>query len=96
MQLNITGHHVDVSESLHKYVTEKISKLKRHFDHMTNVHVVLTVDKLEQKAEGILHVSGSEIFADCSSNDMYNAIDGLTNKLDRQIIKHKEKMKSHR
>jgi len=96
MQLNITGHHVDITEPLHQYVTDKFEKLKRHFDHMTNVHVVLTVDKLQQKAEGILHVSGSEIFANCTEDDMYAAIDGLTDKLDRQVIKYKEKISSHR
>lgn len=96
MQLNITGRHVDITEPLHNYVTEKVKKLKRHFDHMTIVHVVLTVNKLQQKAEGILHVSGTEIFADCTDGDMYAAIDGLTDKLDRQVIKHKEKISSHR
>lgn len=96
MQLNITGHHVDITDALHSYISEKFAKLKRHFDHMTNVHVVLEVDKLNQKAEAVLHMSGAEIFADCSKDDMYAAIDGLTDKLDRQILKHKEKISSHR
>jgi len=96
MQLNITGHHVDVSDALRAYVTEKFDKLKRHFDHMTNVHVVLEVEKLNQKAEAVLHMSGAEIFANCTKDDMYAAIDGLTDKLDRQILKHKEKISRHR
>lgn len=96
MQLNITGHHVDVTPSMNAYVTGKMDKLERHFDNVTNVHVVLSVEKLRQKAEATLHVSGAEIFADCVDEDMYAAVDGLIDKLDRQVIKHKEKMGSHR
>ncbi len=96
MQLNITGHHMDITEALHDYVTEKMKKLERHFDHVTNVHVVLSVEKLQQKAEATFHISGAEIFAESTEEDMYAAIDGLTHKLDRQIIKHKEKISSHR
>jgi putative sigma-54 modulation protein len=96
MQVNLTGHHIDLTPSLRDYVDEKLQRLKRHFDHMTNVHVVLTVEKLNQKAEAVLHVGGAEIFADCTKDDMYAAIDGMTDKLDRQILKHKEKLSSHR
>ncbi len=96
MQLNITGHHVDVTDALRTYIDEKFVKLKRHFDHMTNVHVVLEVDKLDKKAEAVLHMSGTEIFANCTKNDMYAAIDGLSDKLDRQILKYKEKISRHR
>jgi len=92
MQLNISGHHVDVSDSLHAYVTNKIEKLERHFDHITNVHVVLSVEKLVQKAEATLHISGAELFANAESEDLYAAIDLLSSKLDRQILKHKEKL----
>ncbi|QCU89608.1 ribosome hibernation-promoting factor, HPF/YfiA family [Thiomicrorhabdus sediminis] len=96
MQINITGHHIDVTEALRSYVTEKLSKLSRHFDHVTNVHVILTVEKQSQKAEATVHVSGSDLFAQHDSEDMYASIDGLVDKLDRQIIKHKEKIGSHR
>ena len=96
MQLNITGHHVEVTTPMHDYVTGKVAKLERHFDNVTNVHVVLSVEKLRQKAEATLHVSGAEIFADCVDEDMYAAVDGLIDKLDRQVIKHKEKLSSHR
>ncbi|MBC8519143.1 MAG: ribosome hibernation promoting factor [Gammaproteobacteria bacterium] len=96
MQLNITGHHVEVTPSMNEYVTGKMDKLERHFDNVTNVHVVLSVEKLRQKAEATLHVSGAEIFADCVDGDMYAAVDGLIDKLDRQVIKHKEKLGSHR
>ena len=91
MQLSISGHHIDVTDALRDYVTQKLEKLERHYDHITNVHVVLSVEKLVQRAEATLHLSGAEVFADANSEDLYAAIDALTDKLDRQIIKHKEK-----
>ena len=96
MQLNITGHHVEVTPALNEFVTTKMEKLERHFDNVTNVHVVLGVEKLRQKAEATLHVSGADLFAECTNEDMYAAIDGLIDKLDRQVIKHKEKTNSRR
>ena len=95
MQINITGHHIDVTEALRTYVSEKMTKLERHFDHVTNVHVILTVEKQIQKAEANVHVSGADLFAQNETADMYASIDGLIDKLDRQIIKHKEKMNDH-
>ena len=75
MQLNLTGHHVEITDPLRSYVNEKMDKLERHFDHVTNVHVVLSVEKLRQKAEADVHVSGAELFAEATSEDMYAAID---------------------
>ena len=95
MQTNLTGHHIDITESLREYVDTKFAKLERHFDHITNVHVILNVEKTNQKAEATVHLNGGEIFADSVHDDMYAAIDGLIDKLDRQVIKHKEKMKKH-
>ncbi|EKE85379.1 ribosome hibernation promoting factor [Idiomarina xiamenensis] len=95
MQINLSGHHIDITEPLRDYVDTKFAKLERHFDHISNVHVILNVEKNTQKAEATLHVSGGEIFANAEHDDMYAAIDGLIDKLDRQIIKHKEKMKRH-
>ncbi|MGD8784943.1 MAG: ribosome hibernation promoting factor [Thioalkalispiraceae bacterium] len=95
MQLNITGHHVDITDSLQNYVETKFDKLERHFDKVTNVHVILTVEKLRQKAEATIHVSGADIFADSENTDMYASIDALVDKLDRQIKKHKEKLQDH-
>lgn len=92
MQLNLTGRHVDITDSLRDYVNSKFSKLQRHTDHITNVHVILDVEKLNQKAEATVHVSGAEIFASTEHQDMYAAIDSLIDKLDRQVIKHKEKL----
>lgn len=91
MQLSITGHHVDLTDSLNDYVTQKFDRLERHYDHITQVHVVLTVEKNEQQAEATAHVSGGELFATADAQDMYAAIDSLVDKLDRQLIRHKEK-----
>lgn len=95
MQINLTGHHVDITDSLREYVDNKFAKLERHFDHITNVHVILNVEKLTQKAEATVHLSGAELFATSEHEDMYAAIDGLIDKLDRQVVKHKEKIKRH-
>lgn len=92
MQLSISGHHVEVTDALKNYTADKLAKLERHFDHITNVHVVLSVDKLRQRAEATVHASGADLFADADSDDMYAAIDALTDKLDRQLLKHKEKL----
>ena len=92
MQLSITGHHLDITEALRSYVTEKLQKLERHYDHITNAHVVLSVEKLQQRAEATIHISGAEIFAESDCDDLYAAIDKLVDRLDRQILKHKEKL----
>jgi putative sigma-54 modulation protein len=80
---------------LRNYVDTKFSKLERHFDHISNVHVILNVEKLNQKAEATVHLSGAEVFASSENTDMYAAIDSMVDKLDRQVIKHKEKLKKH-
>ena len=91
MQLSISGHHIDVTDALRNYVEEKLSRLERHYDHITNAHVILSVEKLQQRAEATLHISGAEVFADADCDDLYAAIDKLADKLDRQILKHKGK-----
>ena len=96
MQVSLSGHHVDITESMRSYVNEKIERLDRHFDQALDIHIVLTVEKLRHKAEATLHVSGNNLHADDVQEDMYAAIDGLIDKLDRQGKKHKEKIKSHR
>jgi len=95
MNLNITGHHIEVTPALHDYVSGKVEKIVRHFDHVTSVHVILTVQKLAQKAEITLHVKGKDIYADASDADLYAAIDLLADKLDRQVQKHKDKLVGH-
>lgn len=96
MQVSVTGRHVEVTEAMKQHVDDKINKIKRHFDHVNDVHVILTVEKLEQKAEATVQISGAKLFADDVQEDMYVAIDNMVDKLDRQIIKHKEKIQSHR
>ncbi|WP_027874570.1 ribosome hibernation-promoting factor, HPF/YfiA family [Spongiibacter marinus] len=91
MQITVSGHHVEVTPALRDYVNNKLAKLQRHFDNITNTDVTLSVEKLVQKAEATVHVAGADLFATCESEDMYAAIDSLTDKLDRQLIKHKEK-----
>ncbi len=95
MQLEITGHHLEVTDSLNTYITEKAERLMRHFDQVTNIHFILEVQKQQHKAEATLRVNGNQIFADATDDTMYAAIDALVDKLDRQIVKHKEKLKSH-
>ncbi len=95
MQITVSGHHVDVTPALREYVNNKLTRLQRHFDNITNTDVTLTVEKLIQKAEGTVHVAGADLFAASESEDMYAAIDQLADKLDRQLIKHKEKNRGH-
>lgn len=95
MQLSITGHHIDVTPALRDYVGTKLAKLERHFDNMTDIHCILTVEKLMHKAEATVYVSGGTIHADSIEQDMYAAIDTLVDKLDRQVKKHKEKITDH-
>lgn len=91
MQISISGHHIEVTEAMRSYVLEKFEKLERHFEHITNIHVILEVEKNRQTAEATVHIKGGDIFADATSEDLYAAIDMLIDKLDRQILKHKEK-----
>jgi putative sigma-54 modulation protein len=95
MQLNVSGHHVEVTDSLRDYVETKIGKVERHFDIVSDVHCILTVEKLQHKAEATVHVNGGTIYADATEEDMYAAIDGLIDKLDRRVRKHKEKRVDH-
>jgi len=95
MQINLTGHHLDITPAIREYVTEKMERLERHFDNVTNTHVILSVEKLRQKAEARVHVSGGELFADATDENLYAAIDAMSDKLDRQIRRHKEKITDH-
>jgi len=95
MQLNVSGHHVEITESMRGYVASKIERLERHFDIVSDVHCILTVEKLRHKAEAKVNVNGDTIYADNTEEDMYAAIDGLVDKLDRRVRKHKEKLVDH-
>jgi putative sigma-54 modulation protein len=95
MQINLSGHHVEITQALRENVNTKMEKLTRHFDHINNVHVVLTVEKLNQIAEATVHVSGTDLHAKAENADMYASIDGLVSKLDKQILKYKGKINQH-
>ena len=95
MQMTISGHHLDVTDPIREYVTSKLSKLERHYDQINSTAVILSVEKLSQKAEATIHVSGGELFANAEHEDLYAAIDALSDKLDRQLIKYKEKHRDH-
>ena len=95
MKIDVTGHHVEVTNALRDYVNSKMERVERHFDIINQAHVVLSVEKQRQKAEATLQVKGSKVFAEAVDGDMYAAIDSLADKLDRQVKKHKEKMTDH-
>lgn len=96
MQINITGHRLDVTPSLRTFTEEKFDRLERHFDKITTINVVFDVEKLRQIAEATILVAKGEIHASAESEDMYAAIDLLVDKLNRQLMKHKEKIIDHR
>ncbi|OGT35393.1 MAG: ribosomal subunit interface protein [Gammaproteobacteria bacterium RBG_16_51_14] len=95
MHINLTGHHIDITSALRSYVESKFKRLERHFDNMTNIHVILSIEKERQKAEATVHVNRGNLFANAEHEDMYAAIDELIDKLDRQVKKHKEKLTDH-
>jgi putative sigma-54 modulation protein len=88
----LSGHHVEITPALHDYVHDKLERIERHFDNVTSAQVILSVEKLRQKAEATVYVAGNEIFADAVDEDMYASLDALIDKIDRQIKKHKEKV----
>jgi putative sigma-54 modulation protein len=96
MNLNLTGHQLDITPAIRDYVVAKLGRVTRHFDHVIDVTVVLSVQKLRQKVEVNLHARGKDIHVEAVEADMYAAIDALADKLDRQVLKHKERLALHR
>jgi len=96
MNLNLTGHHLLITPAIREYLSTKLVRVTRHFDHVIDVNVVLSVDKLRQQVTANLHIRGKEIHAECVEADMYAAIDALADKLDRQVLRHKEKRNGNR
>ncbi|MEW6561978.1 MAG: ribosome-associated translation inhibitor RaiA [Pseudomonadota bacterium] len=96
MNLNLSGHHLEITPAIREHVVSKLGKIKRHFDNVIDVNVILSVDKLTQKAEASVHLSGKTIFVECENANLYVAIDELIEKLDRQVLKHKEKFEARR
>ena len=94
MNLTITGHHLEITPAIREYVVSKIERIKRHFDHVIDINVIMTVERLKHIVEVNVHLSGKNIFVQAEDADMYAAIDSLADKLDRQVVKHKEKNSS--
>lgn len=95
MNLNISGHHIDMTEALHNYVASKMDRIERHIDHVIDADVVLKVEKLRHTAEATIQLRGATLHAESTKEDMYAAIDCMIDKLDRQTLRHKEKTKDH-
>lgn len=100
MNLTISGHHLEVTPSLRSYVTSKLDRITRHFDQLVDIKVLLSVEKLKdkerrQRAECNIHVKGSDLFAESAHHDLYAAVDELVDKLDRQVVRHKDKLQNH-
>ena len=95
MNLQISGHHLEITPSLHEYVTGKLERVVRHFDHVIDVNAILSVEKLNQKAEVTVHQPGKDIYVESGDQDLYAAIDVLVDKRDRQVQKNKQKLKDH-
>ena len=96
MQINFTGHHLEVTPALREYTISKFDKLQRHFDKISSINVIFDIEKIMQTAEATMHVAKLELHASSKSENMYSSIDSLVEKLDRQLIKHKEKLQDHR
>jgi putative sigma-54 modulation protein len=96
MNLQLTGRHLEITPAIRDYVKEKFAKIKRHFDHVIDMNIILSVEKLQQKAEATIHVSGKNLFVECEDENLYAAIDMLVDKLERQVRRHKEKQAARR
>ncbi len=96
MNLHLTGHHVEITPAIRDYVVAKLERVNRHFEHVIDVNVVMTVEKLDQRIEANVHLSGKDIHVQAHDGDMYAAIDGLIDKLDRLVIKHKERFAANK
>jgi putative sigma-54 modulation protein len=95
MNLHLTGHHLEITPALRDYVQAKLERVTNHFDQVIDVKVTLSVEKLKQKVEATLHVPGNDMHVECADDNMYSAIDLMSDKLNRQVLKHKEKQGDH-
>ena len=100
MNLTISGHHIDVTPALRNYVTGKLDRITRHFDQVVDVRVLLTVENMKEKekrqrAECNIRVKGGDLFAESAHEDLYAAVDGLVDKMDRQVVRHKDRLQDH-
>lgn len=100
MNLTISGHHLEITPALRTYVTSKLGKITRHFDQVVDIKVLLSIENQtekegRQKAECNLHVKGNDLFAESAHADLYAAVDDLVDKLDRQVVKYKDRIQTH-
>ena len=95
MNLQVSGHHLEITPALHDYVTGKLERITRHFDNVIDVSVILSVDKLNHKAEVTVHLAGKDVYVESVDEDLYAAVDGLVDKLERQVQKYKQKLQDH-
>jgi putative sigma-54 modulation protein len=95
MQMNVSGHHIEITDALRQYTESKMERLERHCELVSDIHCILSVEKLRHKAEAKVNVNGDTVFAEATEEDMYAAIDSLVDKLDRRVRKHKEKLIDH-
>ncbi|MCX7544597.1 ribosome hibernation-promoting factor, HPF/YfiA family [Marinicella gelatinilytica] len=95
MQLDITGHQLEVTEPIKDYIDTKFERIKRHFDQVLSVHVILSVEKIRHKSEATMHIGGKDFFAESTEDHLYKSIDAMIDKLDKQIRRHKSKLKNH-
>lgn len=96
MNIQLTGHHLEITPAIREYTTSKLNKIKRHFEGVMDIAVIISVDKLVQKAEATVHISGKNVFVESEDENLYAAIDALVDKLDRQVMKHKGKLSAQR
>ena len=100
MNLTISGHHVEVTPALREYVLTKLDRVTRHFDQVVDMRVLLTLDNMKEKekrqrAECSIRVKGSDLFAESAHQDLYAAVDELVDKMDRQVVRHKDRLQDH-
>ena len=100
MSLTISGHHLEVTPALRNYVTSKLDRIMRHYDQVVDIKVLLSVEKQKEKerrqrAECNIHVKGSDMFAESTHEDLYAAVDALVDKLDRLVVRHKDRLQDH-
>ena len=95
MKINIIGHHFEITDGLKDHIGKKLKKIEGHSQEISEIKIILSVDNITHNAEGNIYLHKTDLHAKCSSSDMYQSIDLLVSKLDKQIIKHKDKIKSH-
>ena len=95
MKINIIGHHLEITEGLKDHIAKKLKKIEGHSQDILEIKIILSVENITHNAEGNIYLHKTDLHAKCSSSDMYQSIDLLLNKLDKQIIKHNDKIKRH-